>query len=91
MRFRDIFEITRGTKVILAITLSVGIALMRPGAGVSDDELLAAAEEALASARAAGGNVIAFDRAHGLARLDEHRGAQRAPEDNAATEGDATR
>jgi len=75
----------------MAITLSVGIALMRPGASVSDDELLAAAEEALASARAAGGNVIAFDRAHGLARLDEHRGAQRAPEDNAATEGDATR
>ena len=33
----------------------------------------------------------AFDRAHGLARLDEHRGAQRAPEDNPATEGDATR
>jgi len=75
----------------MAITLSVGIALMRPGASVSDDELLAAAEEALASARAAGGNVIAFDRAHGLARLDEHRGAQRAPEDNPATEGDATR
>jgi diguanylate cyclase (GGDEF)-like protein len=75
----------------MAITLSVGIALMRPGASVSDDELLAAAEEALASARAAGGNVIAFDRAHGLARLDEHRGAQRAPEDNPVTEGDATR
>ena len=75
----------------MAITLSVGIALMRPGASVSDDEMLAAAEEALASARAAGGNVIAFDRAHGLARLDEHRGAQRAPEDNPATEGDATR
>ncbi|MEO7870778.1 MAG: GGDEF domain-containing protein, partial [Candidatus Limnocylindria bacterium] len=75
----------------MAITLSVGIALMRPGASVSDDQLLAAAEEALASARAAGGNVIAFDRAHGLARLDEHRGAQRAPVGNQATEDEATR
>lgn len=75
----------------MAITMSVGIALMRPGASLSEDELLAAAEEALASARAAGGNVIAFDRAHGLARLDEHRGAQRAPEGNQATEDEATR
>jgi hypothetical protein len=37
------------------------------------DELLAAADEALASARAAGGNKIAFDRLHGLIRLDERR------------------
>jgi GGDEF domain-containing protein len=55
----------------ITIGLSIGIALMRPGMTLSGDELLAAAEEALASARAAGGNRIAFDRLHGLARLDE--------------------
>jgi diguanylate cyclase (GGDEF)-like protein len=54
-----------------AVQLSIGIALMRPGMTLTGDELLAAAEEALASAQAAGGNRIAFDRLHGLARLDE--------------------
>jgi diguanylate cyclase (GGDEF)-like protein len=55
----------------ITVGLSIGIALMRPGMTLSGDELLAAAEEALTSARAAGGNRIAFDRLHGLARLDE--------------------
>ena len=55
----------------ITIGLSIGIALMHPGMTLSGDELLAAAEEALASARAGGGNRIAFDRLHGLARLDE--------------------
>jgi diguanylate cyclase (GGDEF)-like protein len=55
----------------LTVSLSIGIALMRLGMTLSGDELLAAAEEALASARAAGGNRIAYDRLHGLARLDE--------------------
>jgi diguanylate cyclase (GGDEF)-like protein len=54
----------------ITVGLSVGIALMRPGMALTGDELLASAEEALASARAAGGNRIAFDRLHGLARLD---------------------
>ncbi|MDH4333706.1 MAG: GGDEF domain-containing protein [Chloroflexota bacterium] len=75
----------------MPITLSVGIALMRPGAALSEDELLAAAEEALASARAAGGNVIAFDRAHGLARIDDHRGPPRTPEAEPEVEDDGTR
>lgn len=75
----------------MPITLSVGIALMRPGAAMSEDELLAAAEEALASARAAGGNVIAFDRFHGLARLDDHRGPQRVSEEKPGAQGDGTR
>lgn len=57
----------------LIVSLSIGIALMRPGMTMTGDELLAAAEEALASAKAAGGNRIAFDRLHGLARLDERR------------------
>jgi diguanylate cyclase (GGDEF)-like protein len=54
----------------VTVSLSIGVALMRPGMALSGDELLAAAEEALASAQAAGGNRIAFDRLHGLARLD---------------------
>ncbi len=62
---------TDGGPVELAV--SIGVALMRPGTEISDDELLAAADEALASARAAGGNRIAFDRNHGLARLEERR------------------
>ena len=57
----------------VAVQVSVGVALMRPGMDLTADALLARADEALASARAAGGNVIAFDRLHGLARLDEHR------------------
>jgi diguanylate cyclase (GGDEF)-like protein len=57
----------------LWITVSIGITVHRPGTDVREDELLGRAEEALASARAAGGNRIAFDRAHGLARLEERR------------------
>jgi diguanylate cyclase (GGDEF)-like protein len=55
----------------VSVSLSIGIALMRQGMELTGDQLLAAAEEALASARAAGGNRVAFDRLHGLARIDE--------------------
>jgi diguanylate cyclase (GGDEF)-like protein len=55
------------------VSVSIGVAFARAGASLSDEELLAAADEALASARAAGGNRIAFDRAHGLIRLEERR------------------
>ncbi len=80
----------------MTVNLSLGIALMRPGMTLSGEELLAAAEEALASAKAAGGNRIAFDRLHGLARLDERRSASSsAPEvpteAAAAKEADSTR
>jgi diguanylate cyclase (GGDEF)-like protein len=57
----------------LRVSVSIGVAFARAGASLSDEELLAAADEALASARAAGGNRIAFDRAHGLIRLEERR------------------
>lgn len=57
----------------LRVAISIGVAFMRPGMELSPDELLAAADEALASARAAGGNRIAFDRMHGLMRIDERR------------------
>ncbi|HET7686695.1 MAG TPA: diguanylate cyclase [Candidatus Limnocylindria bacterium] len=59
----------------VAVTVSLGVALMRPGMDLDDEGLLAAADEALASARRGGGNRIAFDRRHGLIRLDEGRRA----------------
>lgn len=78
-----------------AVSASIGIALMRPGMSLSDEELLASAEEALASAKAAGGNRIAFDRLHGLARLDERRkpdsGSGAAESAGDVDEADATR
>ena len=67
----------------LWITVSIGITVHRPGTDVREDELLGRAEEALASARAAGGNRIAFDREHGLARLEEKR-----PGEADASDGD---
>lgn len=74
------------------VSASIGIALMRPGMSLGDEELLAAAEEALASAKAAGGNRIAFDRLHGLARLDEQRAPEAGdPPAAEADEADATR
>ncbi len=76
----------------LAVSVSIGIALMRSGMTLSHEELLAAAEEALASAKAAGGNRIAFDRLHGLARLDERRTPSNEPAVRPAPdEADATR
>lgn len=64
----------------LSISVSIGVAFMRPGMELDAEELLAAADEALASARAAGGNRIAFDRRHGLVRLEDRRGPE-APAD----------
>jgi diguanylate cyclase (GGDEF)-like protein len=67
----------------LTIGISIGVAFMRPGMSLTSDELLSAADEALASARAAGGNRIAFDRHHGLARLEERT----TPASDDGTEG----
>ena len=80
----------------MTVSLSLGIALMRAGMTLSGEELLAAAEEALVSAKAAGGNRIAFDRLHGLARLDERRtppaSASEGPDEGTPPgEADATR
>jgi diguanylate cyclase (GGDEF)-like protein len=55
------------------VTVSIGVTTMRSRQDLSADTLLAWADEAVASARAGGGNVIAYDRLHGLARLDERR------------------
>ncbi|MGI8999415.1 MAG: GGDEF domain-containing protein [Candidatus Limnocylindria bacterium] len=57
----------------VAVTLSVGVAVMRPGEDLDLDGLMARADEALASARSAGGDGIALDRLHGLARLERRR------------------
>ena len=57
--------------VQLTPTASVGVAVMRPGDELDVDGLLARADEALASAKRAGGNRIALDRLHGLARLED--------------------
>jgi diguanylate cyclase (GGDEF)-like protein len=63
----------------MTISISIGVAFMRPGMELTADELLASADEALASAKAAGGNRIAFDRRHGLVRLEERRGPASEP------------
>ena len=62
-----------GTEVRL--TASFGVAVMRPGEELDADGLLARADEALASAKRGGGNRIALDRLHGLARLEERQTA----------------
>jgi c-di-AMP phosphodiesterase-like protein len=53
------------------VTVSIGVTSMRPGEDLDLDGLLAQAQEALDSARSAGGDRIALDRQHGLARLED--------------------
>ena len=55
------------------VTVSIGVTTMRSRQELTADTLLARADEAVASARAGGGNFIAYDRLHGLARLEERR------------------
>ena len=57
--------------VQLTPTASIGVAVMRPGDDLDVDGLLTRADEALSSAKRAGGNRIALDRLHGLARLED--------------------
>ncbi|HET9417147.1 MAG TPA: sensor domain-containing diguanylate cyclase [Candidatus Limnocylindria bacterium] len=64
-------------------TASVGVAVIRPGDELDVDALLARADEALASAKRAGGNRIALDRLHGLARLEDRHGTPRPDETDA--------
>ena len=54
----------------VAATLSVGVAVMRPGEDLDFDGLMARAEEALRKAREAGGDRIALDRPAGEPRVD---------------------
>ena len=64
----------RGVEV--HVTLSAGVAVMRPGEELDVDGLMARAVEALSSARQAGGDRIALDRLHGLARLEPRDGRE---------------
>ncbi len=54
---------------LVRVTVSIGVGTMRPGEDIDLDAVLARVEEALTSARSAGGDRIALDRLHGLARL----------------------
>ncbi len=56
---------------LVHVTVSIGVATMRPGEDIDLDAVLARVEEALTSARTAGGDRIALDRLHGLARLED--------------------
>jgi len=84
--FADVLRRRIGQRPVLvrdievAVTLSVGVAVMRPGEDLDFDGLMIRAEEALASARSAGGDRIALDRMHGLARLTP-------PDEAASNEG----
>ncbi len=71
------------------LTISIGVAVMRAGEDLDVDGLMARAEEALASARGAGGDRIALDRLHGLARLEakEPMEAPEVPDEPSADEG----
>jgi diguanylate cyclase (GGDEF)-like protein len=76
-----------GTEV--SVTISSGVAVIRPGEELDRDGLMTRAEEALSSARGAGGNAVALDRLHGLARLGEFRSrapAEDVPEDTGSGE-----
>ncbi|HEX5039655.1 MAG TPA: sensor domain-containing diguanylate cyclase [Candidatus Limnocylindria bacterium] len=58
-------------EVEVPITVSIGVATMRPGEDLEVDGLLARVSEALDSARSAGGDRIALDRLHGFVRLED--------------------
>jgi diguanylate cyclase (GGDEF)-like protein len=74
--------------VEVAVTISAGVAVMRPGEELDRDGFLGRAEEALSSARSAGGDTIALDRLHGLARLEERRAPRPRPAAAADEAGD---
>jgi len=70
----------------VSVTLSIGVAVMRPGEELDFDGLMTRADEALMSARSAGGNRIALDRIRGLARLE----GKRTPEIDRPSPSDET-
>jgi len=68
--------------VSVSVTVSIGVATMRPGEDLDLDGLLARVAEALDSARSTGGDRIALDRLHGLARLEDRH----TPDDSVTDE-----
>ena len=82
--------VTIGSEAV-TVTVSIGVAAMRPGEELDRDGLLARVQEALGSARSAGGNRIALDRLHGLARLeDPTEAAEDADDGGQAPEREST-
>jgi diguanylate cyclase (GGDEF)-like protein len=76
---------------VAAVTISAGVAVMQPGEELDRDGLLARAEEALASARRAGGARMAIDASHGLpTSLDRHRPARPESGEAPSDEDDAS-
>jgi diguanylate cyclase (GGDEF)-like protein len=75
LRHRLAMRSVEAGDVHLPVTVSIGISGMRSGEDLELDGLLARGQEALDSARAAGGNRIALDRLHGLARLEDSHDA----------------
>lgn len=71
LRHRLAMRSVEAGDVHLPVTVSIGISGMRSGEDLELDGLLARGQEALDSARAAGGNRIGLDRLHGLARLED--------------------
>ena len=69
------------------ISASIGVAVMRAGEDLDVDGLLARATDALARAKRAGGDRVALDRLHGLARLEDHR-SEDEPADDSAEDAD---
>ncbi len=87
--FADALRIRLGLRPVrvgdseLQVTVSIGVATMRPGEDLDVDGVLARVQEALDSARGAGGNRIALDRMHGLARLADRHPTDELDDDRA--------
>lgn len=85
--FADALRIRLGLRPVrvgdseLKVTVSIGVATMRSGEDLDLDGLLARVQEALDSARGAGGNRIALDRLHGFVRLDGRPAEERIADD----------
>jgi diguanylate cyclase (GGDEF)-like protein len=71
----------------LALTVSAGVAVVRPGEDVSLDALLSRAEEALARAKRSGGDRVALERRHPTP-IDQRRSPDQ-PVSDAADDGGA--
>ena len=70
---------------LVALTVSIGVAVMRPGEDLDPDGVLARVGEALESARRAGGDRIALDRDHGFIRLGPDRATAEPSDEQEAT------
>ncbi len=88
--FADALRIRLGLRPVrvgdseLKVTVSIGVATMRSGEDLDLDGLLARVQEALDSARGAGGNRISVGQGHGLGQFDDLDVVDGLEEDRAA-------